>query len=281
MLLSVVVPTCHRNDLLARCLDALAPVVAMGVNESTKAEVVVTDDGSRSTAEALVAERYPWARWVAGPRRGPASNRNHGARQARGEWAIFVDDDCIPDPGFLPAYADAIASDPACNVFEGRTYVDRPRRTLAESAPINETGGCLWSCNFAIRRTLFESMGGFDECFPHAAMEDVEFRLRLKQRSEAFRFVRDAAVCHPWRPVAGAKASAEYEKSLLLYLQLHPEETAAFNAAAVLGNTARMLVRSTLPGILRYRSAGLGEALRDHLFQCRLAWRLATRRPIP
>lgn len=58
-----------------------------------------------------------------------------------GEWLVFTDDDCLPDPQWLLAYYDGIKKDPKCKVFEGRTYVDRPRQSLAEIAPANDTGG--------------------------------------------------------------------------------------------------------------------------------------------
>src|ERR1700733_6071936 len=118
LLISVVVPTCHRNQDLAISLEALRP-------ENQKSlfayEVIVTDDGSRSTAEQLVLEKYSWARWIAGPQRGPAANRNSGARNARADWLLFLDDDCIPVPGWVQAYAAAICNFPEANVFEGPT----------------------------------------------------------------------------------------------------------------------------------------------------------------
>ena len=272
MLFSVIVPTCQRDDLLARCLERLAPEVQRGFAGTH--ETIVSDDGSAPTAQALIAARFTWARWLEGPRRGPAANRNHGSRNATGEWLVFVDDDCIPDPDYLAALAHALAAYPETNVFEGRTYVDRPRRSLAESAPVNESGGCLWSCNFAIRRSLFEAMNGFDERFQYPAMEDVEFRLRLKQRSEYFRFVREAAVCHPWRAVNAGRDHARYEQSLLLYLRIHPEEAEHFTSAQCLLGNARTFLRSTLPALWQLCGTGAGSVLREHLYQCGLAWRL-------
>ena len=177
IIFSVIIPTYHRNDLLAKCLDCLAPgVQTLG---SEQYEVIVTDDGSNTTAEQMIRAEYPWVQWIPGPRKGPAANRNNGAKYAQGEWLVFTDDDCLPDPQWLAAYAEAIAANPSCLVFEGRVYVDRPRQTLAEKSPVNETGGYLWSCNFTIQNQTFRSLGGFEERFPYAAMEDVDFRFRL------------------------------------------------------------------------------------------------------
>jgi glycosyltransferase involved in cell wall biosynthesis len=116
MLFSVVIPTRHRNDLLAKCLDRLAPG-----NQTTSAtyEVIVTDDGADSTAEAMIQQQYAWAKWVAGPRQGPAANRNNGASYAQGDWLVFTDDDCLPEPNWLETYAEAIATYPQIRAFEG------------------------------------------------------------------------------------------------------------------------------------------------------------------
>ncbi len=64
--------------------------------------------------------------------------------------------------------------------------------------PINIKGGKFWSCNIAIKKNIFLEIKGFDENFPYAAMEDVDFYLRVKSKSEVF-FIRNAFVIHPWR----------------------------------------------------------------------------------
>jgi glycosyltransferase involved in cell wall biosynthesis len=95
-LFSVIIPTYHRNDLLAKCLDCLAPGVQ--TLPADQYEVIVSDDGYESTAQEMIQQNYPWVKWVAGFRKGPAANRNNGAKYATGEWLAFTDDDCLPDP---------------------------------------------------------------------------------------------------------------------------------------------------------------------------------------
>src|SRR5450432_1676560 len=284
MLCSVVIPTCHRNDFLAKCLDRLAlgkqegaQLLEAGSQRSEDElrlpdaaiplyEVIVTDDGSTTTARELIERSYPWSHWVAGPRKGPAANRNNGAKNAHGDWLVFVDDDCVPDAVLIHAYEEAVRRQPEFAVFEGRTFVDRPRRTLAESSPINESGGYLWACNFAIQKKLFATLGGFDERFPYATMEDVDFRLRLKQAGKSFAFVPTASVCHPWRPDNIKTELAKYEESLAIYLRLHPEQRPDFGKRAQLMIGLRGLLKDTILGLWRYRGAGLTNALRRNLF---------------
>ena len=191
--ISVVIPTCHRNDLLALCLDRLAP--GAQTLAASQYEVIVSDDGSSSTAQGMMRENYPWARWTAGPRRGPAANRNHGVSQARGQWIAFTDDDCLPSSQWLTAFSEAI--EPQTLVYEGKTTCEAGLKSPLEHAPINLSGGYLWSCNMLIEEDVFEKQGGFDERFPYAHMEDVDFRERLQSNNYHFKFIENAVVDHP------------------------------------------------------------------------------------
>jgi GT2 family glycosyltransferase len=192
---SVIIPTYHRNDLLAKCLDCLAPGVQTLAPEQY--EVIVTDDGSETTAEQLIQTQYPWATWVPGPRQGPAANRNNGANYARGEWLVFTDDDCLPDANWLLAYAEAIEHTDAL-ALEGAIHaLGDPNQDLAE-CPVNLTGGCFWSANVVIQTNLFNQIGGFDQNYPMAAHEDQDIRLCLEKVTNIL-FVDAALVLHPVR----------------------------------------------------------------------------------
>jgi GT2 family glycosyltransferase len=238
---SVIIPTYQRNDLLAKCLECLAPgrqegmmlvengemvtndkqesenrkldttpvipPICGGVDSQVSAfqnsnfasyEVIVADDGRATTSESMLREQFPWARWVAGPGTGPAANRNAGAASAVGTWLAFTDDDCLPQPEWLNAYKTAIGENPRYDVFEGDILPDRPRQTLAEHAPVGGGGGNLWSCNFAICRSAFVELGGFDVQF-RVCMEDSDFALRVRNSGRTYPFLEKACVIHPWR----------------------------------------------------------------------------------
>lgn len=270
---SVIIPTCNRNESLAKCLNCLAPKFQTLLAEQY--EVIVTDDGSQTTAEEIIREHYPWVKWVAGPHKGPAANRNHGAKYAQREWLAFTDDDCLPSSEWLEAYAKAIVNDPCCFVFEGRTYVDRPRQSLAETSPANELGGYLWSCNFAIQKQLFESLAGFDERFPYAAMEDVDLGFRLTQMGQKFSFVKAASVCHPWRTTDDCKKLKQHQESTFIYLSLHPEESVKINSVYYLRWIWNSFIKDIWPGIIQYKGAGLGFAIKQQISNVQMVLYLA------
>lgn len=196
ILFTVVIPSCHRNDLLAACLEKLEPGVQSFPED--RYEVIVSDDGITTTAEELINNRFPWAKWINGPKRGPAANRNNGARQAAGDWIVFLDDDCIPDCSWLSAFNDWIANDSA-KVIEGKTAppceVDDPFVEHVE----NLTGSFFYTCNLAVQREIFFELGQFDEDFLEATMEDLEFACRVKAQGIRTAFCPGALVMHPLR----------------------------------------------------------------------------------
>jgi GT2 family glycosyltransferase len=159
-------------------------------------EVIVADDSRNDATRVAVEQRFPEARYVAGPRRGPASNRNRGAALASGEWLAFIDDDCQPVDGWLRALCEQ-AGTGRVDVVEGRIVVpdkhDSPFRRHVE----NLSGGNFWSGNLALRRELFVRLGGFDEEFLEAGFEDMEFGERLRRSGARTAFSTAATVMHP------------------------------------------------------------------------------------
>lgn len=207
-MISVVIPTYHRTDLLAQCLDCLDTNVQCF--SSNQYEVIVTDDGIKSTAQEMILHQYPWVKWIPGPRKGPAANRNNGARYAKGEFIAFTDDDCLPCPSWLSAFATAIATD--IHVYEGKTTCEAGIHSPLEQAPINLTGGWLWSCNMLIRKRVFNEIGGFNEHYPYPFMEDQDLRERLWKANFMFPFVENAVVDHPPRRIhSGLKLGRMWE----------------------------------------------------------------------
>ena len=272
MLFSVIIPTCHRNDFLAKCLDCLAPgrqtngkVEGVESGHGSKPpsftyEVIVTDDGSRTTAQDLLQSSYAWAGWVAGLRKGPAANRNNGADSARGDWLVFTDDDCLPDAAFLASYWDAIRNNGA-PVLEGKTSPTGIRTRVDMECPANETGGFLWSCNMAIQKELFLEFGGFDTTFPGPAMEDVDFRTRLLKAGKRMQFVPKALVLHPWRLKKGFAFWKLYGQSRVYFIGKHPETAGTMSLKSLAVDLARTLIKQLPSVALNCRGRGLGREL--------------------
>jgi GT2 family glycosyltransferase len=194
---SVVIPTYDRHETLAACLARLAP--GAQALDAAQYEVIVSDDARRSATRRFLAERFPWVRYTPGPARGPAANRNHGAAEARGTWLVFTDDDTLPSREWLAAYAAALGANARAEALEGRTTCHAGFGTPMHYAPVNERGGLFWSCNVAVRADRFREVGGFDEGFTVAHMEDQDLREMLRLQGVSIQWVPGAVVDHPPR----------------------------------------------------------------------------------
>ena len=272
---SIIVPTYKRHHSLSLCLSQLDSAFQ---SIDVPYEVIVTDDDKEGSARRNLEDTYPWVRWIQGPGKGPAANRNNGAAHANSQWLVFTDDDCLPDASWLSAFKEIIQSDQHVQVLEGKTVPIGERFSLDEAAPVNLKGGFLWSCNFAIKKHAFELLHGFDEAFPHACMEDVDFADRIVEASLPVIFVEKALVGHPWRKAKKSwddgSGGEVYYPALAYYLSKHPDKHIQHTTKRYLRDTVREFLHETLPGIFRYKCRGLRYSIGHHLYQLRLAMRV-------
>jgi len=199
-----VIPTRSRPGPLRSCLEALA-----AVDPEVAREVIVVDDGSprHLTAAIEACTLAAGARFLRQPPAGPAAARNRGAAAATAELLVFLDDDCRPQPGWLAALLRALApgsqvivGGPTVNGAPGNLYAEATQLLVAyvshHSASGQRRTEFLPTCNLALARSSFETIGGFDEAFSSAAGEDREFCTRGLRRGFEVRFVGDATVYH-------------------------------------------------------------------------------------
>lgn len=271
MIFSIIIPTYLRNDDLKKCLEALIPHLQGFQPEFY--EIIVTDDSPNGTAQSLVHE-FPFVQWVKGPGRGPAANRNHGAKQAKGEWLVFLDDDCIPSVSLLATYQSYLQDFPETYVFEGAIHPIGSKTRMDEEAPVNITGGQLWSCNFCIQKSSFFSVNGFNEAFPYACMEDVDLQSRLKEKYHIL-FAERAIVSHHWRRVnnISLKWKRVFE-SHRIFIQVNPNWSNYFNIESMLKLLLLSFFKGTILDMIRFKARGVQMNMEYHMFQVKMLFLL-------
>ena len=119
MFFSVVIPTFERPEDLYQALDALSP---KRQTYPKAFQVIVSDDSNDQRSKKMIEEEFRGVTWTQGKKNGPAGNRNSGAKISKGDWLIFIDDDCIPEPTFIQSYEQAIIKNSYTSVFEGRIF---------------------------------------------------------------------------------------------------------------------------------------------------------------
>lgn len=223
-MVSVVVPTYKRPDLLRRCVEALLRQDLPPEDY----EIIVADDAAdpatRGAIELMASQAPENLRYVAVQgRHGPAAARNTGWRAARAPIIAFTDDDCLPDPGWLreglAAFEDGVAA------VRGRLVMPLPR--VPTDYELNAAGlmtAQFVTANCFCRRSTLEEIGGFDENFRRAWREDSDLHFRLLDRGA--RIVRrdSAKVVHPVRSASWGVSLRQQRNNLfeaLLYKK-HP-----------------------------------------------------------
>lgn len=213
-LLTIVVCTRDRPEMLGELLDALAAESAESV-----AEIVVVDQGRRRPARVSAAASRPPITVIRDDQQGVSRARNLGVRRARTNWVAFLDDDCLPGPGWAARLASVCARHPAAGFVSGmlesgdRSPADltvvgvqhvswpRVRSGRWRTPPLAIGQGA----SFAVQRRVVERLGGWDERLgtgtrPFPAGEDLDFNYRFLRAGGVAYLTPELRVTHrQWR----------------------------------------------------------------------------------
>lgn len=209
--ISIVVCTHNRAAMLRDALTSLAPLQTAG---RFSYEVVVVDNASTDHTPNVVTELQAILdmplRYIHEPKKGIASARNRGLREAAGEWIAFFDDDQLADPSWLLelfTYAQqynlrAVGGAVHLKLPVGctRDLHSFPRMLLGESRHGNQPFEYSpkispGAGNLMLHRSVFEQVGAFNESFAMRA-EDTELYCRIWQAGIEAWYVPNAIVQH-------------------------------------------------------------------------------------
>ena len=233
-LFTVVIPTWNRAGLVEQ---AAASVVAQTYMNW---ELVVVDDGSTDdTVARLNRLALPNLRIVQTAHLGHVGKlRNLGAAAGRGEFVAFLDSDDLWRPKKLETQLRAMREEMRAgwsyteySLF-GEDGLEMPLRSGQAPAISNdvlhallkqETGIC--PCTLAIRRSLFESIGGFSEDPRLAFRDDVDIVLRLARASPVIAIPERLTLVREHDGRLTKRLSSPHEQSAIPYELFLEDET--------------------------------------------------------
>lgn len=201
-LFSIIIPTWNRPRELRACLRALARLDYPG----SCFEVIVVDDGSEPALDATDFDGLgARVTWLCQCNAGPAAARNAGAHKAKGEYLAFIDDDCVPTPGWLNGFARTFQQAPRAllggcttNGLPGNIYATASQVIVdAARAYFIATHSKLQffaSNNLALPADLFHAIGGFDVSF--RTSEDRDLCDRWIREGYRLVYAPDAVIQH-------------------------------------------------------------------------------------
>jgi GT2 family glycosyltransferase len=218
-ILTVAIPTHNRAAILRRTLEALTRIEIPSQHEWQL--LVVQNNCSDGTAAVLdeFGLRLP-LRVLSEARVGINFARNAAVDAAveagRGEFIIFTDDDVIPVPQWLSAYASAFASFPDIDIFGGPiepSFIESPPSWLRDSMSDVASAYGRLECGGRgeVLSATFYPFGA-NMAFRLRVLKDSQFDPRLGPRgrsringSETELILKLLASGHPGRWVEGAR----------------------------------------------------------------------------
>lgn len=208
MKFSLIIPVYNRPEEVKELLESLTKLIG-----NVDFEIVIVEDGSSLPCQSIVSlfeDQLPIS-YYSKNNTGPGDSRNFGMKQAKGDYFLLFDSDCILPPSYLVNVVKELEAN-YTDCFGG------PDRALATFSPIQKainfamtsfltTGGIRGnsekldkfqprSFNMGLSRKAFESSGGFGSIHPG---EDPDLVLRLWRLGYATKLFSSAFVYHKRR----------------------------------------------------------------------------------
>lgn len=212
---SVIIPTMDRSDDVITCIDSVAQSTYPNI------EIIVVDNGSTDDTVARIKNQFGQLNNLklieSAVNLGAGGGRNRGAREANGEYLLFVDSDNSIDEemiahlvSFFETHADCgmvgplmlYQEDPTIiwlyfadiNMYTSQAiYRGTGEKDVGQYGSVVKVGH-LPNC-FMVRSDEFWKVGGFDERYI-VMYEEAELAEKIKQRLRKCVYLYPKAVTH-------------------------------------------------------------------------------------
>jgi len=226
--ISVIVPAYNAAETILTLLKSLS-------NQDFKDfEVIVVDDCSQDNTPHIV-QSFPYSLIRLSENHGPAYCRNVGAGVAKGEMLVFTDSDCHVAHTWLENIHKNISQNDVAAIM-GRLVL-MPSTLLGDSISAIgfPAGGAIgfdkiWkvehngftdslsSCNCAIRKDVFDKIGGFDTSFPYPGGEDSLLAYALRRLNCRIKYCPDVLVSHTARDSVKGFLKWQFRRGISSYI---------------------------------------------------------------
>lgn len=215
---SIIIPVHNKVEYTEQCLKQVLDTLP----GNFRGEIIVVDDASTDETPAALK------RWTQADERirvlhneqnkGFIGSCNAGAEAAHGEMLVFLNNDTLPQPGWLPPLLRILRERPDAGAVGGKLIY--PDGTLQEAGGVIFADGS--GCNFgrndkasnaplynflrevdycsgallATPRALFLSLGGFDTRFTPAYYEDTDYCFTLRESGRKVYYQPESVIIH-------------------------------------------------------------------------------------
>jgi GT2 family glycosyltransferase len=227
---SIIIPTHDGVEHLKLCLSSLDETLP----ESFLGEIIVVDDGSGADMQALFEEwqtsRAHFKVVRNARNRGFVASCNRGARTAKSDILVFLNDDTIPQAGWLQAllrtfrdhpdagavggkllYPDGRLQEAGNFVFADGSAANFGRDDRVIEAPLYNYLRKADYCSGALLatpRALFSEIGGFDKRYEPGYYEDADYCFEVRKHGKHVYYQPESVVVHTEGATGGTDLTA-------------------------------------------------------------------------
>ncbi|GGX49692.1 glycosyltransferase [Saccharospirillum salsuginis] len=191
-LVSIVLPAHNEANSINACLDS----IMASDYPRDRFETILVDNSSTDGTPDL-ARQFPVEVYEL-PNVNVGAVRNYGAGKANGSILAFLDADCVVDPRWLKKGVETLQNLSVDVVGGGIKLGASPSWVesfwLLECRHGSTRPTELIGCNIFIRKSVFESVGGFNEQITSG--EDTDISRKLKASGHSVPVITDLAVVH-------------------------------------------------------------------------------------
>ena len=236
---SIIIPTAHRPEALAECLESIQRYAAGG-------EIIVIGEKGDERTRRLM-ESFSSVRYLEVEESSTVVARNVGIGKASHEILVFVDDDVVVGSGWLENLLRHYNDDSVAGVggrvksvglesemssyrtgaIEDGFVIGNWNTEAAQAFEVQHLPGC----NMSFRRVLVLRVGGFDDFFtPFNFREETDLCLRVRRLGYRLIFEPKASLIHKalGRRGVGSRWIFSYVRNTLyLYLKYELKDGAS------------------------------------------------------
>jgi len=227
---SVIIPVFNRPQEIGELLQSLT------AQSYKDFEVLIVEDGSTRTSEAVYEtfSKVLAVRYFFKQNSGPGPSRNYGFANAKGEYFIVFDSDCVIPPAYFESVEARMVADPLDmwgGPDSGRVDFTPLQQAMGYTmSSVLTTGGIRGarrqsfqprSFNMGLSRKVFEATHGFK--FDRFA-EDIELSIRASKLGFKVGLIESAFVYHKRRTTLGEffRQVSNFGKGRVLVGKKHP-----------------------------------------------------------
>lgn len=198
MKFSVVIPAYNGASFLKSNLPAVFQLKA--------AEVILVDDASSDNTSDFVLENFPQIKFFHhSNNKGFPYAANYGFTQASGDIVILLNQDVNPRPDlikvvrpffkepflFAVTFNESNRSWAKARMANGWLEYENGDSSFSQHPSLWASGGSA-----AFRKSIWDSLGGFDQSFSPGYLEDLDLGYRAHKRGYHILWVSNARVSH-------------------------------------------------------------------------------------